>query len=74
MAGLRLGWGSSLLLLVTAEMVSSQSGIGFLIWRAWQLMTVEDMYVGLIVIAFIGITSFWLIDALESRLLPWKRR
>lgn len=73
-AGLRLGWGSSLLLLVTAEMVSSQSGIGFLIWRAWQLMTVEDMYVGLIVIAFIGITSFWLIDALESRLLPWKRR
>lgn len=73
-AGLRLGWGSSLLLLVTAEMVSSQSGIGFLIWRAWQLMTVEDMYVGLVVIAFIGITSFWLIDALESRLLPWKRR
>lgn len=73
-AGLRLGWGSSLLLLVTAEMVSSQSGIGFLIWRAWQLMTVEDMYVGLVVIAFIGITSFWLIDAIESRLLPWKRR
>ncbi|MFC5520795.1 ABC transporter permease [Polaromonas jejuensis] len=73
-AGLRLGWGSSLLLLVTAEMVSSQSGVGFLIWRAWQLMTVEDMYVGLVVIACIGITSFWLIDALESRLLPWKRR
>jgi ABC-type nitrate/sulfonate/bicarbonate transport system permease component len=73
-AGLRLGWGSALLLLVTAEMVSSQSGIGFLIWRAWQLMTVEDMYVGLVVIAVIGITSFWLIDGLESRLLPWKHR
>lgn len=73
-AGLRLGWGAALLLLVTAEMVSSQSGIGFVIWRAWQLMSVEDMYVGLVVIAFIGIASFWLIDLAETRLLPWKRR
>lgn len=73
-AGLRLGWGAALLLLVTAEMVSSQSGIGFVIWRAWQLMTVEDMYVGLVVIACIGIASFWLLDAAESRLVPWKKR
>jgi NitT/TauT family transport system permease protein len=73
-AGLRLGWGAALLLLVTAEMVSSQSGIGFVIWRAWQLLSVEDMYVGLVVIAFIGITSFWLLDAAEARLLPWKKR
>ncbi|MBG9390492.1 ABC transporter permease [Caenimonas aquaedulcis] len=73
-AGLRLGWGAALLLLVTAEMVSSQSGIGFIIWRAWQLMSVEDMYVGLVVIAFIGIVSFWLLDMAEARLLPWKKR
>jgi ABC-type nitrate/sulfonate/bicarbonate transport system permease component len=73
-AGLRLGWGAALLLLVTAEMVSSQSGIGFIIWRAWQLMTVEDMYVGLVVIAFIGVLSFWMLDALERTLLPWKRK
>jgi NitT/TauT family transport system permease protein len=72
-AGLRLGWGAALLLLVTAEMVSSQSGIGFIIWRAWQLMTVEDMYVGLVVIAFIGVVSFWMLDGLERRLLPWKK-
>jgi NitT/TauT family transport system permease protein len=71
-AGLRLGWGAALLLLVTAEMVSSQSGLGFVIWRAWQLMTVEEMYVGLVVIAFIGVTSFWLIDGIERKLLPWK--
>jgi NitT/TauT family transport system permease protein len=72
-AGLRLGWGAALLLLVTAEMVSSQSGIGFLIWRAWQLLNVEDMYVGLVVIAAIGLLSFWALDALERHLLPWKK-
>lgn len=73
-AGLRLGWGAALLLLVTAEMVSSQSGIGFVIWRAWQLLTVEDMYVGLVAIALTGIASFAALDALERRLLPWKQR
>jgi len=72
-AGLRLGWGAALLLLVTAEMVSSQSGIGFLIWRAWQLLNVEEMYVGLVAIAAIGLLSFALIDALERHLLPWKK-
>ncbi len=73
-AGIRLGWGVALLLLVTAEMVSSQSGLGFMIWRAWQLLSVEDMYVGLVTIAAIGIVSFWLLDALEAWLLPWKAR
>ena len=73
-AGLRLGWGIALLLLVTAEMVTSDGGLGFLIWTAWQTLSVEDMYVGLVTIAFIGIVSFWLLDVAEARLLPWKRK
>jgi NitT/TauT family transport system permease protein len=73
-AGLRLGWGTALLLLITAEMVSSESGLGYIIWRAWQTLAVEDMYVGLVTIAAIGIVSFWLLDVLETRLLPWKKR
>ncbi|HTK36398.1 MAG TPA: ABC transporter permease [Caulobacteraceae bacterium] len=72
-AGLRLGWGIALLLLVTAEMVSTDGGIGFLIWKAWQTLAVEDMYVGLVTIAFLGIVSFWLLDAVEAWLLPWKK-
>ena len=73
-AGLRLGWGVALLLLVTAEMVSSKSGLGYLIWQSWQTFSVEEMYVGLVTIAALGILSFWLLDALESWLLPWKAR
>jgi ABC-type nitrate/sulfonate/bicarbonate transport system permease component len=73
-AGLRLGWGIALLLLVTAEMVSSNQGLGNMIWRAWQTLAVEDMYVGLVTIAAIGIVSFWLFDVIEAKLLPWKAR
>ena len=73
-AGLRIGWGTGLLLLVTAEMVSSDGGIGYLIWKAWQTLAVEEMYVGLVTIAVVGMVSFWLFDLLESRLLPWRAR
>ena len=73
-AGLRLGWGIALLLLVTAEMVSSDGGIGYLIWKAWQTLSVEEMYVGLVTIAVIGIVSFWLFDIAEAKLLPWRDR
>ena len=71
-AGLRLGWGVSLLLLVTAEMVAAKSGLGYLIWQSWQTFAIEEMYVGLVTIAGLGILSFWLLDAIEGWLLPWK--
>lgn len=72
-AGIRLGWGVSLLLLVTAEMVAAKAGLGFLIWQSWQTFFVEDMYVGLVTIAVIGMLSFWLLDLLEGWLIPWRR-
>ncbi len=74
MAGIRVGWGVSLLLLVTAEMSAAKSGLGYLIWQSWQTYTIEEMYVGLVTIAVIGILSFWLLDALEAWLIPWRSR
>jgi NitT/TauT family transport system permease protein len=73
-AGIRLGWGVSLLLLVTAEMVAAKSGLGFLIWQSWQTLSIEAMYVGLITVAVLGMISFWLLDVLEGWLIPWRRR
>jgi ABC-type nitrate/sulfonate/bicarbonate transport system permease component len=73
-AGIRLGWGVSLLLLVTAEMMAAKSGLGYLIWQSWQTFTIEEMYVGLVTIATLGMLSFWLLDVLEGWLIPWRRR
>ena len=73
-AGIRLGWGVSLLLLVTAEMVAAKSGLGYLIWQSWQTFTIEEMYVGLVTIAILGMLSFWLLDVLEGWMIPWRRR
>ncbi len=70
--GLRLAWGTALLLIVAAEFVSSRSGIGFLIWNAWQTFAVEEMYAGLLTISALGLVSFVLFDVIERRLVPWK--
>lgn len=70
--GLRLGWGNALLLIVVAEMIGARSGIGAFIWNAWQTFQVERMYVGLVVISFIGYVSFLVIDELQRWLIPWK--
>jgi NitT/TauT family transport system permease protein len=71
-AGIRLGWGVALLLLVTAEMVASKQGVGFLIWQSWQTFAVEEMYVGLVTIAALGVVTFWLLDVVEAWLIPWR--
>jgi ABC-type nitrate/sulfonate/bicarbonate transport system permease component len=73
-AGLRLGWGVALLLLVTAELAASKSGLGFLIWQSWQTFQIEEMYIGLVTISIIGYLSFQLFDLLEHVLIPWKPR
>jgi NitT/TauT family transport system permease protein len=73
-AGLRLGWGVALLLLVTAELANSKSGLGYLIWQSWQTFQIEEMYIGLVTISIIGYLSFQLLDGLERWLIPWKPR
>ncbi len=70
--GLRLAWGTALLLIVAAEFVSARSGLGYLIWNAWQTFAVEEMYSGLLTVSALGLISFAILDAVERRLIPWK--
>ena len=73
MAGLKLGMGVALLVIVSAEFVGAKSGIGYLIWSSWQVFQVEQMYVGLLVSALLGFGSAILLNYLERILIPWNR-
>jgi ABC-type nitrate/sulfonate/bicarbonate transport system permease component len=74
LAGLKLGMGVALLVIVSAEFVGAKSGIGYLIWSSWQVFQVEKMYVGLLVSALFGFGSAILLNYLERILVPWKAR
>ncbi len=73
MAGIKLGVGLGLILIAISKMVGAKTGIGFMIWDAWQVLSVETMYVGLVVIAIIGFLLTLILNEVESWLLPWRR-
>ena len=43
-----------------------------MIWNAWQVLTVDTMYVGLLVIAVLGFLFSLALDEIERYLIPWK--
>ena len=71
-AGLRLGAGISLLLVVSAELIAADSGLGFLILNAADLLQTEDLMVGLATLSLLGVTFNVGLSWLERRVVRWK--
>jgi ABC-type nitrate/sulfonate/bicarbonate transport system permease component len=71
-AGLKLGAGTALLLLVAAEMIGAESGIGFLVLQAGNLMETTRLMVGIVVLSLLGVLSHWALTWLERRVVPWR--
>lgn len=71
-AGLRLAAGTSLLLLVAAEMIAAQVGIGALILHYGDLMITDRLMAGVIVLSLLGLVFNLLLQWLERRAVPWK--
>jgi ABC-type nitrate/sulfonate/bicarbonate transport system permease component len=72
MTGVKLGVGLGLILISLAEMIGAKSGLGYMMWNAWEILSVETMYVGLIVIAFLGVLFNLILNEIERFLVPWK--
>jgi ABC-type nitrate/sulfonate/bicarbonate transport system permease component len=72
MTGVKLGAGLALILIAVAEMVGARSGIGYMIWSAWETFAVAKMYVGLFVIALIGFAISLLLNEIERWVIRWK--
>jgi NitT/TauT family transport system permease protein len=71
-AGLKLGAGTALLLLVAAEMIAVESGIGFLVLNAGNLMETTKLMVGIVVLSLLGVLSHWGLTRLERAVVPWR--
>ncbi len=69
--GLKLGLGQALILVVSAEFVSADDGIGHYIWDSWQVLAIPRMFVGLAVVTAIGGIAVLLGTLAERRLVPW---
>ena len=72
-AGLHLGMGIAIILVVAAEMIggSSQGGMGWLLISSGQVMETEKVFASLIVLAVVGAVVIKLQQWLDRRVAPW---
>ncbi|MCI6531355.1 MAG: ABC transporter permease [Mesosutterella sp.] len=66
LTGLRLGFGYSWRALVGAELIASSSGLGFLISESAELSKTDAIFVGIIMIAVLGVAADAALQALLS--------
>ena len=71
--GLRLALGTALVVIVAVEFVRSQTGVGYLVYYHWQVLSTPKMYAALLVIMAMGVGLTALLQAVERRVMPWRR-
>jgi ABC-type nitrate/sulfonate/bicarbonate transport system permease component len=72
-AGLRISLAVAFVVLVAAEFVASKTGIGYLIWNSWELLQVDYMFVGIVVVGILGLITTVAIQEIERLVIPWKQ-
>ena len=72
LSGLRIGFGMSFFVIVAAEFIAAESGLGFLINNSRTFFDVPRMLLGAIVIGLIGFAINLALNRLERRLLRWQ--
>lgn len=71
-AGLKLGMGTALILIVAAELTAAQAGLGDWIWRSYDMFDIERMFTSLIMLTILGYLFANALDLLERWVIPWK--
>jgi NitT/TauT family transport system permease protein len=69
----RINLGFALVGAVVGEFISSQRGLGHMIYTATSFYELNTVWVGLFILMFIGFILYRLVDLLEAVLLPWKQ-
>lgn len=72
LAGIRIATSIALILVVAAEMIGAEHGIGAFILTAGNLMRTEELLAGVCVLSALGLTVGWLVGIAERRLLSWR--
>jgi NitT/TauT family transport system permease protein len=71
-ATFRINIGFGLVGAVVGEFISSQHGLGHLIYTASSFYDLNTVWVGLFALMLVGFVLYYVIDVIERLLLPWK--
>lgn len=69
---LRIGTGTAIAVLFFAEAIAGSTGLGYFIMESWALINYPRMFAGIIVLAFLGVLLYAVIDIIERRMTRWR--
>jgi NitT/TauT family transport system permease protein len=72
LAGFRITASVALLLVVSAEMIGAEYGIGAFVLQAGNLMQTDQLLAGVVILSLFGLAVGRVINWLETRLLHWR--
>ena len=72
LAGFRITASVALLLVVSAEMIGAQYGIGAFVLQAGNLMQTDQLLAGVVILSVFGLVVGKVINLLEIKLLHWR--
>jgi len=72
LSGFRISSSIAIILLIAAEMIGAQYGIGALILAAGQLYQTDQLIAGVVVLSLLGLCVSWLLGRLDRWLLAWR--
>jgi NitT/TauT family transport system permease protein len=72
LSGARIASSIALILVVAAEMIGAERGIGALILTSGHLMQTDRLLAGVVILSALGLLVAWGLGALEHRLLRWR--
>lgn len=72
LSGFRISASIAIVLLVAAEMIGAQNGIGAYILMAGALFNVEQLIAGVVILSVLGLGIGWLIGRAERHFLRWR--
>ena len=72
LSGLRISLAIAIILLVAAEMLGAEYGIGAYILQAGSLYDLERLFVGVLILSLLGVLLSFAIGRLEKQLLKWR--
>ncbi|WP_278924307.1 MULTISPECIES: ABC transporter permease [Pseudophaeobacter] len=73
LSGLRISLAIAIILLVAAEMLGAEYGIGAYILEAGSLYDLERLFAGVTILSLLGITMSTIIGQIERRVLSWRQ-
>ena len=71
--GIRISGAAAILVLIAAEMIGANSGVGFQVMNAQYNFQIPLMFAAILLLALLGLTANFVLERLQSRLCRWSK-